>query len=584
MTALVSRRRLLLATAALPLLAACGAAAPPTPAPQSGGPAPSKPADKPAEKPAAAPAAAEAKPAAPAPAATKPATAPAAAPASAKPAAGGSITFAQFQSVPSLDPPKSGGALSAHEVFRHIYEGLVVFDENLNPKPALAERWEVSSDQKIWTFYLRKELKFHDGDPLDAQAVKEHFAAWISTTSALGAIIQSVDTPDPTTLKVTTKEPYAAFLAQMAHAFGGIVNVKAQKKWGDDYSYHASGAGPYKLKEFVPNERIVLVRFDEYYGGRPKLDQITFRAIPEDGARSNTLETGEADVIIPVPANSVERLRGNKDVEIVAKPVLTCQYIGMNLTRAPLDDAKVRQAFNHAIDKETIVKRLQGGLAHVLDSPMAAQAKGYASTRAYEYSPQKAKALLSEAGWTDAKGTGVVEKDGKPLSLTMWTPVNLYPKDTQLAETVQAQLKAIGADVKLRQVESGNWFTALRVPLAQADYELFLWSLTPTTGDGNQALRELFRSDADPTKPPASWNLTRYKNARMDELIDQANITIDEAKRNALMKEAQQIAMDGAMYIYLYSHDHVAGVRKHVQGVRIIPNRLVDLREASSAK
>jgi ABC-type transport system substrate-binding protein len=583
----ISRRRLVgmgLAAAALPIVAACGAAAPPTPAPAAtSAPASSAPASGQAASPAATKPAAVPQSGSPAPAATAPAAASPAAstkPAQAAGAVGGSVVFAQFQSVPSLDPKSSGGALSAHEVLRHIYDGLVVFDDDLNPKPALAESWEVAPDQKAWTFKLRKNAKFHDGSPVTAAAVKDYFTYWFSFTSALGTVIASTEAVDPTTLKVTTREPFAAFLPNMAHAFGGVVSMEAIKKWGDDYSAHAVGTGPYKLKEFVPNERTVLVRNDDYYGGRPKLDQITFRAVPEDGARSNMLETGEADVIIPVPANSVERLRGSANLQILAKPVLTCQYIGMNLSRAPLDDLKVRQAFNHAVDKETIVKRLQGGLAHVADSPMAAQAKGYVSTRTYEYSPQKARALLAEAGFAPG-ADGILARGGKPLSLTMLTPVNLYPKDTQLAEAVQAQLKAVGVDVKLQQVESGNWFNTLRVPLAQATYDLFLWSLTPTTGDGNQALRELFRSDPDPAKPPSSWNLTRYKSARMDELIATSDSTIDEAKRQAAMKEGQQIAMDGAMYIYLYSHDHVAGARKQIRGVRIIPNRLVDLREAS---
>ena len=443
--------------------------------------------------------------------------------------------------MPSLDPKNSGGALSAHEVLRHIYDGLVVFDENMDPKPALAESWEVAPDQKTWTFKLRKGVKFHDGSPLNAAAVKSYFDYWFSWTSAMGSLMSSVEAPDETTLKLVTKDPFAAMLLNLAHAFGGVVSMDTLKKYGDDYTYHAVGAGPYKVKEFVPNERIVLVRNDDYYGGRPKLDQITFRNVPEDGARSNMLEAGEADVIVPVPANSVERLKGNSNLQIVAKPVLTCQGgSGMNLTKALFDDVKVRQAFNYAVDKDTIVKKLQGGYAHVADSPMAAQAKGYVSTKTYPYDVQKAKALLAEAGWKDAKGNGILEKDGKPLSFTMLTPVNLYPKDTQLAEAVQAQLKAIGADVKLQQVDSGNWFTTLRVPLAQANYEMFLWSLTPTTGDGNQALRELFKSDPDPAKPPSAWNLTRYKNPRMDELVTTSDTTVDEAKRQAAMKEGQQ--------------------------------------------
>jgi ABC-type transport system substrate-binding protein len=517
--------------------------------------------------------------------AAAPTTAAATAAATKPPAAGGVLTHAQKDPVASLDPYNPGGTLTSQEIFRHIYDGLVIFDENLQPQPNLAESWTVSTDQTEWTFKLHPGVMFHDGTPLNAASVQYHFNRLIdpkgsSSFKATFGIISEIRTPDDATVVFKTSTPFGPFLNYMAHAAGGIVSKAAVEKYGQDYPVHPVGAGPYKLQEFLPGDRCVLVRFDQYWKGRPALDGITFKTIPEDGARAAALEAGEADTMIPVAVTSVPELKQRKELVVESKPIITMLYAGFNLSKPPFDDLKVRQALSMAVDRKGIIDGILGGFATIADSPMAKGTFGYAPSPTYDYDPTKAQALLKDAGWTPGSG-GVVQKNGTPMKFTLWTPQDLYLKDVAIAQAIQAQLKAVGADVDLKTVESANWFTTVQVPVAQAPYDMFMWSLTPSTGDGYQQLDELTFSDPDPTKPPAHWNLTHYKNPHVDELIKTAGSVTDQDQRKAALKEAQGVVMQDAPLIFLLSYNFVLGRKAKVQGVRLLPTRFVDLREAS---
>lgn len=502
--------------------------------------------------------------------------------------AGGTLTFAQKDPVQTLDPANPGGTLTSQEIFRHIYDALMIFDENLQPQPNLAESYSVSSDGLEWTFKLRKGVKFQDGTPFNSAAVKFHFQRILdikeaSSIKSLFTGIEDMRTPDDSTIVFRTKTPFGPFLNYMAHGGAHIVSPAAVQKWGADFPLHPVGTGPYKLEKFDVGQQVVLVRNDDYWKGKPSLDKLIFRTIPEDGARVAALETGEVDAMIPIPANDVPRLKQQKGLQIVSKPIITMVYIGFNLTKAPFDDLKVRQALSMAIDRKGIVDGILGGFATVADSPMGKGTFGYAPSPTYDYDPAKAKATLAEAGWKP-NAAGIMEKDGKPLKFTLWTPQDLYLKDVAIAQAAQDQMKAVGADVDIKKVEAANWFTTLKVPDQQAPYDMFMWSLTPSTGDGFQQLNELSKSDPDTSKPPMAWNLSHYKNSKVDDLIQQAGSTTDQEKRKAVLKEAQTIIMQEAPLVFLYSLNYVYGNKDTIQGIKIIPTRFVDLRDAKFVK
>ncbi len=501
---------------------------------------------------------------------------------------GGTLTHGQKDPVQSLDSANPGGTLTAQEIFRHIYDGLVIFDEKLEPHPNLAESWRVSPDGKGWTFFLRKGVKFHDGTPFNAAGAKYHFERILdvkeaSSIKSLFTGIEEIRTPDDYTIVFRTKTPFGPFLNYMAHGGAGIVSRAGVERWGQDYPVHPVGTGPYKLEEFVAGQRVVLARNDAFWGGRPCFDRIVFRTIPEDGARAAALETGEVDTMVPVPVNSVVRLQQQKDLVIAPKPVITMMYIGFNLSKEPFNDQRVRQALSMAIDRRGIVDKILNGFATLADSPMAKGTFGYAPSPTYGYDPAKAKSLLAEAGWTSGPG-GVAQKNGKPLKFVLWTPQDLYLKDVAVAQAAQAQLRAVGADVDLKVVEAANWFTTLKVPPGQAPYDMFMWSLTPSTGDGYQQLNELSRSDPDPSRPPMAWNLTHYANPKVDELIAAAGSTTNQNRRKAALKDGQSLIMSDAPLVFLYSLNFVLGYKTTLTGVRLLPNRFVDFREAKRVR
>ena len=496
----------------------------------------------------------------------------------------GTLTDGEKDPAQSLDSAHPGGSLTDQEVFRHIYDGLVIYDENLNVHPDLAESWTVSSDGTVWTFKLRKGVQFQDGTPFNAAAVKYHFDRILDPKEASGmrsfySSIEDITTPDDYTVNFRTKAPFGPFLNYMAHGSAGIVSRAAVEKWGQDYSVHPVGTGPYKFEDFIAGERVVLARNDTFWGGRPCFDQLIFRVIPDDGARAAALQTGELDSMAPVSVNDVARLRQQKDLVIAPKPVITMMYIGFNLSKEPFQDLRVRQALSMAIDRKGIVDKILDGFATVADSPMAKGTFGYSPSPTYPYDPAKAKALLAAAGWTPGPG-GILQKNGTPLKFVLWTPQDLYLKDVAVAQAAQAEMRAVGADVDLKVVEAANWFTTLRVPAAQAPYDMFMWSLTPTTGDGYQQLNELSRSDPDPSKPPSDWNLSHYVNPKVDQLISLAGTTTDQDKRKVALRDAQRIIMSDAPLVFLYSLDFVLGYKANLTGVRLLPNRFVDLREA----
>lgn len=498
---------------------------------------------------------------------------------------GGTIILGQKDPVASLDPSNPGGTLTAQEIFRHIYDGLVIFDENLQPQPQLATSWTVSPDELEWTFLLQEGVTFHDGTALDSSAVKFHFDRILgiqeaSSIKSLFSEIAEIRTPDPATIVFRTKAPFGPFLNYLAHGGAGIVSPAAVEQWGNEYPLHPVGSGPFKLEEFIPGESAKLVRFDDYWKGTPVLDRIEFRTIPEDGTRAAALEVGEVDLVVPVAINNVAELEAVDEIVVEPKPVITMVYIGFNLSKLPFDDLKVRQALSMALDRATIVDTILGGFATVADSPMAQGTFGYAPSPTYEFDPEQAKLLLDEAGWTSDDG-GTRRKGEALLKFTLWTPQDLYLKDVAVAQAAQSYLSDVGAEVELRTVEAANWFTTLKVAPSQAPYDMFMWSLTPSTGDGYQQLRELCLSDPDPNTPPMAWNLSHYQNPAVDELITQAGAVTNQDQRKELLKEAQAVIMQDAPLIFLYSLSFVLGRKETIANVRLLPNRFVDLREAT---
>ncbi|MGH9651791.1 MAG: ABC transporter substrate-binding protein, partial [Terriglobales bacterium] len=321
---------------------------------------------------------------------------------------------------------------------------------------------------------------------------------------------------------------------------------------GMPYGRSPVGTGPYKLKEWTRGDRLVLERNTDYWGPeKPVLDQIVWRVIPDDGARVLALESGQIHVAARIPPRDTSRLALNRDVRVDRTSSLRTIYIAFNNQRKPFTDARVRQAFNYAINKKAIAQTILGGAARVSDAPISPGIVGYSSVMSYAYDVNKAKALLAEAGFPQG------------LTVTLHHPTGRYVQDAAVAAAVQSQLREAGINARLVTMEWATYLQATGRPVDQTDIEAFMLGWGTVTGDADYGLYSLFHSSQ---WQPAGNSRFFYKNAQVDTLLDQARAITDPAKRAATYKQAMEIIMNEAPWLFLHSESHITGLRREVQG------------------
>jgi len=505
------------------------------------------------------------------------------APTAAKVKVGGTLTYGQNQPIKKLDSIDPQTYPAAYEATYTIYSNLVTFAPDLKIIPDLAERWEQSDDQLTWTFHLRGGVKFHDGTPFNAQAVAAHIKRIqdpqnASPNKSLWDHIKDAKVVDDATVQLVTAKPFGPMLNYLAHGSGGVESPTAVAK-GADFQQKPAGTGAYKVSAFNTGNDLTLVRNDEYFGGKAPLDKIVMRSVPETGSRLALLDAQEADLVNDVPTEDAGRIEKGADTQLLRQKGLRTFFMEFNLTLDIFKDVKVRQALNYAVDKESIVKNLFQGYATVLESPAAPTIQGYTKAGAFPYDPAKAKQMLAEAGWTPGPG-GILQKGGAPLRFTINTAEGEYPKDIQVVEAVQANLKAVGCDATIWKVEAAARYSYLRLPIDQAKYEMVSFGFNPSNGDLGYHLNSLFRANPDKTKAPYVWNMMWYQNDQVDALLNQADQTVDRAKRFDLLGQAQTMIWNDAPMIWLYVPDLLAGARKSVNRVTVWPTVFTVVRDA----
>ena len=530
-----SRRRFLLAggTATLGLLAAC--AAPPASAPK---PAESKPAEsKPTEAPKPVATAAPAQPR-PAPtAAPTPAPAAPAAPAAQKPPATAAssrdmLVFAQTQDVTSFDPPMHT-VIQNNTVLVHLFDSLVYLDAQGKLQPQLATSWE-STSPTTWTFKLRQGVKFHNGEPFDAAAVKFSLERTLnpdqkSPTRSKIAAINKVEAPDPSTVVISTAEPFA-LLPYTLVGFGAmpVAPSYVRDKGDAEVAKNPVGTGPYKFVEWAKDDHITLEANPDYWGENAKIKRVTIRPIPENATRVAELRSGGVDLIVNPPPQEMQSLNGG-DTKTYVQPSLWAITLGINaLAAGPLQDNRVRQALNYAIDKDAIIKGVMGGLGAPINSLAVPEVFGYdQSLPVYPYDAAKAKQLLA-----DASAAG--------MQLTLTTRVGNTLNDKDASEAIAGYLKAAGIDASVRTMESGVW--------AQ-------WS----NNKGRDGIwYGGWRGDYPEVDGYAFSNLVSgqfqgyLKNDELDRVVQEARKTLDPAARAELYKQAGKLSHDLATHVFLY--------------------------------
>lgn len=459
------------------------------------------------------------------------------------------ITVAFTADAVTLDPHRTNDLYSA-QVMSQIYDTLVVRTEDLELVPGLAESWE-QMDDNTWEFRLRAGVTFHNGDPLTAADVKFTLDRMLdperpAAAAAVVAFIEAVEVVDDLTFRIVTAFPFAPILAHLSHTATSILNERAVTEAGEDYGTEvAVGTGAFTFELWEAASRIVIERNGDWWGGDVLPEGVVFRPIPDGTVRAIELETGGVDIAYRIDPPDARRLADRADLQLFTYEGLSATFMGFNVEREPFDDVRVRQALNHALDVDAIVDAVFEGEGLRAAGPLSPRVWGsHPDLEPYEYDPERAIALLEEAGYGDG------------FSATI--RVAEQPPRIQIAEIAQAQLAEIGIDISIEVLE---WGTFLAETAAGTD-DPFILGWTTSTADADYGLFALFHS----SEMGAAGNRTFYANDRVDELLDRGRTSVDEQERLDAYREVQELLRDEAPWVFLHFPTYTDGVRDNIDG------------------
>ncbi|MGH7320131.1 MAG: ABC transporter substrate-binding protein [Candidatus Rokuibacteriota bacterium] len=484
---------------------------------------------------------------------------------------GGTLTIVRPTDPVSLDPQLELTAPGTW-VYYNMLEPLLTLDEKMQVQLKLASSYEVLSPTKV-RVKLRPNVKFHDGTPLNAAAVKFSFdrglrgtppARWVGLVGSL----VGAEVVDDLTVDVVTKEPYGPILRALAMVYTSIVSPTAVQKMGADFSRAPVGTGPFKFVEWKTNTHVIIERNPDYWGEKALVDRVIFKVVPEEGARMIALQTGDADMVLfPAPPQLPALKRDPKYTvhEVVGGRIV---FVGMQAGLPPLDDVRVRTALLHAVDRKAILDNIMEGSAVAARGVIAPGVFGFKDMQLdqlYPFDRARAKAILAQAGWTPGPD-GILQKGGQRLSLSWIAQRGRYPKDGEITEAVQAMLKDVGVEAKVQFLEWATVFPQLRQ--ATFNYHLFTLGWVTTNADADYSLYALFHSKG---VPPEGWNTSRYANARVDPLLEQARRSLNQSERERLYAEVQDILAKEMVWIPVYNTKEIVVTRAHVKGFVVHP-------------
>ncbi len=472
--------------------------------------------------------------------------------------------------VHSMDPYTLNETIN-NAINNHLFDTLVETDNNLQPKPGLAESWEVSEDARTWTFHLRKGVAFHNGNPFTVDDViysfdrskdREVGASFVHVLST----VESYEKIDDHTLKVTCKSPNALLLAHFKDLL--ILNKAHCEGQGNDWiALNPNGTGRYKLVEHVRGDRLVLERNPSFWGEQPVVEKVTFKPITNEGTRTANMLSGAVDLVVNVPVRDVKMLEKNKNVTVIAQPGLRAIYLNMaGWSDTPSKDAKmplkspdgsnpfkdirVREAMYRAINIDEIVEKIMNGFA----KPMATYSpEGYngfnPDVKRLAYDPALAEKLLDEAGYKR-------QSDGYRFEVTLDAPNDRYINDGPVATAIAGYFEKVGIKVNPNLMSRSVFFSYISTTNKAGDNTHLCMTGWSDSG-GESALIGLdmlysITQNGEVKEGYGGVNRGFYCNPEVDKLIDEAIATGDPAQRGEIMKKAWQLAADDVSYIPLY--------------------------------
>ncbi|MGQ0606840.1 MAG: ABC transporter substrate-binding protein [Chloroflexota bacterium] len=493
------------------------------------------------------------------------------------PAAGGGTLVVAISSDPGhLNPAitTSGGTHTASEL---LYNGLVGLDDDLNPIPELAESWEVSDDGTTYTFTLRDDVLWHDGEPFTSadvtfsfeEVLLEHHAR---TRASMSSALASIDAPDETTVVFTFNQPYGPLLLQLdvteapivaRHVYEGTDPLEAPA------NLEPIGTGPFRFVSYTPESEIRFAANDDYFRGRPPLDEVVQRIIPDAGSSVIALEAGEVQWLWGVPGADQERLAADENIEFLrtdrnpggSNCIMTVSF---NLENPIFADVNVRRAFAHGLDRQAFLERVLFGEGRVAEAPISSGI-AWAHSDAVEipgYDPAEAERLLDEVGWArEGDGTRTAQGvEGVDDGASLTVEFAHFPTFARYGELLRTQLGEIGVEVELVPLEPPVFAETVFTDRA-FDTNIISYC---NGNDPEIGVRRMF--DSAQIGPVPFSNAAAYSNPDVDQLLTEAVQTVDLTDRGALYGEMQEIVVEDLPYIWIVETEATRAHRSSCTG------------------
>ena len=462
---------------------------------------------------------------------------------------GPQVVVGQGGDPPSMDPHKSRGSFGGNILF-NLFDGLTRFDSEGRLHPALATSWRSVND-RTWQFSLRRGVRFHNGVEFTADTVvfnfKRLFEPDVHRLNTEFRNIERIDVLDRFTINIVTKGPDPVMPQRVTELL--ISEPGHTQQVGEErMNREAMGTGPYRLVEWRPNQHVVLQAFDNYLGGKSKVDRLVFRTIPEESTRIAELLTGRVDIISDVPPEQIRATNANPRLRIESRPSKRVPFVGINLLDwgpRPLKDVRVRQALNHAVNVPEILRTIYLGMGRQTATIFRGDYFGYdTSIEPYPHDPAKARQLLAEAGFPNG------------FQVNLLTSEQIILKGVELAQAIAGQLARVGVRAEVKPVAHATYRNMVIGGQEQQKNEgLYVWNWGTSLSDPDSPLSGFLHS-----KGITSY----YRNPELDTLIDRGRVTLNPEDRRRIYREVQLLLKREAPVIFLFQAPDIWGVSQRI--------------------
>ncbi|UCG52195.1 MAG: peptide ABC transporter substrate-binding protein [Candidatus Latescibacterota bacterium] len=511
------------------------------------------------------------------------------------PVRGGRVTIGVQQEPEKLSEILSATAIN-NLVCNLIFSKFVKYDDQLRLVPDIIEtiptvqNGGISEDYLTYTYKLRQDARWHDGKPVTAEDVKFTFGVImdprVNVESREGwDAVGSVETPDSKTVVFRLKHTFPDFVSETFFDESVLPKHLLSGETGEKFNtspFHREpvGSGPFKFKEWVPGSHLTVTRSNTYYGDGPYLDEVVFKFIPSENTLLVQLKTGEIDLYDNADVSFLDQLKTIPGVAVHMTPTMMYEHLDLNMENEILRDRRVRQALSLATDKEAIAKIVYNGLVHVAPLDEYPSSKYYNSdvAAALEFNQLRARQLLRDAGWVDEDGDGILEKNGRDLTLTICTTAGRINRE-QTELVLKNQYREVGIDLKIKNYNStvlyGSYEENGILKRGEFDLALYAWLSSP-----EPATKEDLYSSR--TVPPNGQNHSRIQHAELTELLALGSNEIDEERRIRIYHDIAEILVEEVPVIPLFWYTAVDACTGRLKNYRPNPTQSADTWNANT--